>query len=177
MPFLLKYWKYIAVVGIVLGGLGWAAYQGHISTKNKYEAKIAKMQLELEQKRNEMLLLQKQLGAEQEKHTSAMDALNLERQRKNKVITETITEEVIKYVQVESDHPDCELPAGFVRIHNAAATGVPTPADTAGEPDAGAGGFTDVDLLPVVVSNYGTCRGFREQLLTWQAWAKGLQND
>jgi hypothetical protein len=44
------------------------------------------------------------------------------RDQKQKVITRTINNEVIKYIQ-NPDAGVCTLPADWVRIHNAAATG------------------------------------------------------
>jgi hypothetical protein len=80
---------------------------------------------------NENKSWQASLAATQNK--IEIDRLNTQRERqaleisairdqKQKIITRTINNEVIKYIQ-GPDAGECTLPADWVRIHNAAATG------------------------------------------------------
>lgn len=87
-----------------------------------------------------------------------------------RVITREILKEVPVYVTVEADR-QCDVPVGFVRLHDAAAQGTaPAFPDGAGQsPDAPSG----VELSTVaatVADNYGVARDLREQVLGWQAW-------
>lgn len=59
------------------------------------------------------------LNTQREREALEISAL---RDQKQKVITRTINNEVIKYIE-DPDTGKCILPANWVRIHNAAATG------------------------------------------------------
>ena len=87
-----------------------------------------------------------------------------------RVVYRTIEKEVIRYVQ--SAPPNCQLPAGWVRLHDAAAlSAVPA---APGESDAQPSGFTDVDGLVAVVGNYEACAETRQQLVDLQAWLRSI---
>lgn len=82
---------------------------------------------------------------------------------------DVIVKEVIRYVQ-DPDVGRCELPADWVRIHNAAA-GVPGVSEATGVDDGAAGAArTDSDALPVVTANYRRCRASMARLQALQAW-------
>ena len=88
-----------------------------------------------------------------------------------RTIYKTIDREVIRYVQASA--PVCRLPAGWVRLHDAAAlSAIPA---APGEPDAAASPFTTDDALGVVTSNYETCEQTRQQLTGLQGWVKAQQ--
>lgn len=91
-----------------------------------------------------------------------------------RTVTETLTREVVRYVPAAAD-AQCVVPVGFVRLHDAAATGVlPDPADTAGQPADAASGVALSAVGATVVGNYGACREDREALKGWQAWYAGV---
>jgi 2-methylcitrate dehydratase PrpD len=75
--------------------------------------------------------------------------------------TQTMQREIPLYVTPATDRT-FPLPVGFVRVHDAAATGVlPGPA---GDADATASDVTASQAATVIASNYGTCLEIREQL-------------
>jgi hypothetical protein len=75
--------------------------------------------------------------------------------------TQTIQREIPTYVTPATDRA-FPLPRGFVRLHDAAATGVlPGPARTT---DATASNVTASHAADVIAANYGTCLEIREQL-------------
>jgi len=79
-----------------------------------------------------------------------------------------ITKEVPVYVTPEADAA-CAVPAGFVRIHDAAAEGR-APEPPTGDPDAPAAGLALSAVADTVAGNYETCHVIREQLIGLQEW-------
>ena len=86
---------------------------------------------------------------------------------------ETIIREVQIHVPAAADAA-CVIPAGFVRLHDAAASGVPV-ADAAGGADAPASGIALSTVAETVADNYTGCRETREQLIGLQAWAESIK--
>ena len=86
---------------------------------------------------------------------------------------DTVVREVPIYVTKEDDSA-CELRAGFVRVHDAAAAGAGAPGG-ATESDRTAGGVALSEALSVVADNYKTCRIWREQVIGWQEYYRSLQ--
>lgn len=93
------------------------------------------------------------------------------------VLTRTITEKVIEYVQ-SPDAGNCNLPNQWVRVHDAAARGMPPTEDTEapGGTNDTASGITDIEALQVATGNYATCNAIATRLRNLQLWARGLQN-
>lgn len=85
----------------------------------------------------------------------------------------TITKEVPVYVTAKADAA-CPVPVGFVRVHDAAAQGLPLD-QSAGDPDAIAPGVTLSSVAGTVAGNYTTCHETAEQLTALQDWVRGLQ--
>ncbi len=113
--------------------------------------------------------------AAQDARLVKVDIDNTAREVKLQVVTRTITKEVIKYVQApEIVH--VTLPAEWVRIHNAAASGtdMSETSNTAGKPDGPTSAVTDADALSVVTDNYSTCHQYADRVLALQDWAKAL---
>lgn len=85
------------------------------------------------------------------------------------IVKQIVTREVPRYVTVKADAA-CSVPAGFVRLHDAAAGGrVPDAPDATGSPDDPSG----VPLSAVaatVAGNYGACHEAIEQVKSWQEW-------
>ena len=95
-----------------------------------------------------------------------------------RTVTETIIKEVPIHVPAEAD-VRFALPAGLVRVHDAAARGDPLP-DPAREPDAAAGSLEPSDVPPsrlatVIALNYGTCRADQARLAGLQGWIRQQQ--
>ncbi|MBB4726536.1 hypothetical protein [Xanthomonas arboricola] len=80
----------------------------------------------------------------------------------------TITREIPIYVTQKADAA-CAIPAGFVRLHDAAATGNPA-GPPAGDPDAPAAGITLSGIAGTVADNYTSCHATAAQLSALQNW-------
>lgn len=79
-----------------------------------------------------------------------------------------ITREIPIYVTQKADAA-CAIPAGFVRLHDAAATGNPA-GPPAGDPDAPAAGITLSAVAATVADNYTSCHAATAQLSALQDW-------
>jgi nucleotidyltransferase/DNA polymerase involved in DNA repair len=80
----------------------------------------------------------------------------------------TITEKVTEYVPVNN----CSVDAGFISLHDSAATGSATEATRAANDEA----VTVKDALAVVTENYASCRLNAIQLEALQDWAAKVSN-
>jgi hypothetical protein len=82
---------------------------------------------------------------------------------------QTILQKVPVYVPASADAA-CIVPAGFVRLHDAAAQStMPAPA---GPADAQASGVGLSAVAGTVVDNYTTCHAIAEQLTALQDWVR-----
>jgi len=91
-----------------------------------------------------------------------------------RTVTQTLTREVVRYVPAAAD-AQCVVPVGFVRLHDAAATGIlPDASPTAGESADAPSGVALSAVGETVAENYGGCREDREALKGWQAWYAGV---
>lgn len=85
-----------------------------------------------------------------------------------------IIREVPTYVTVQADDA-CVLPAGFVRVHDAAAAGrVPGPS---GQSDDAPSGVALSAASGVIVENYGTYAEVAQRLTDLQAWVKAQRGN
>nr|MDN0209913.1 hypothetical protein [Xanthomonas arboricola pv. corylina] len=78
------------------------------------------------------------------------------------------TREIPIYVTQKADAA-CAIPAGFVRLHDAAASGNPAGPAT-GDPDAPAIGITLSAVAGTITDNYTSCHATAEQLSALQDW-------
>lgn len=85
----------------------------------------------------------------------------------------TITREIPIHVTAKADAA-CPVPAGFVRVHDAAAQGVSLD-PAAGDPDAPVPGLALSGVAAAVAGNYTTCHETAAQLTALQDWVRGLQ--
>lgn len=85
--------------------------------------------------------------------------------KKRKVEIRTVTNEIVKEIPKLVGDGQC-INAGWVRVHDAAA-GVSVPAGEFVGPTLE---VTAARAAEVVVTNYGECNVWREQLLGWQQW-------
>lgn len=167
MPLLfLRYLPHLAVALAVAGAAWWLHDRG-------YRAGEAKVHAEWQAERAQ---LQEAHDAEVARLNAAsryMDVRFIENERRIEGATRTIVKEVPRYVTVEADRA-CPVPVGFVRVHDAAATGADgVPADpTAADPDATAEGVALSDVAATVVDNYGACRANAEQLIALQDYLR-----
>ncbi|CAQ43917.1 hypothetical protein V3O09_12200 [Stenotrophomonas maltophilia] len=86
----------------------------------------------------------------------------------------TIVKEVPVYVTATADAA-CTVPAGFVHIHDAAASGHP-PTGPAGDPDAPAAGVTLSAVAETTAANYATCHATAAQVTGLQALVRQLHD-
>jgi hypothetical protein len=85
-----------------------------------------------------------------------------------------IIREVPVYVTAQADAA-CVVPAGFVRVHDAAAAGrVPGPP---GQSDDAASGVAISAASGVIVQNYGTYAEVSQRLTDLQAWVKAQRGN
>ncbi|MDR7232065.1 Na+-transporting methylmalonyl-CoA/oxaloacetate decarboxylase gamma subunit [Caulobacter sp. BE264] len=82
--------------------------------------------------------------------------------------TETLTKEVTVYVPQTVDRV-YRLPAGLVRVHDAAASGSDLPAAPGGSVEEPSD-VTPSQFATAIVGNYGTCRVWESEALTWRNW-------
>lgn len=86
----------------------------------------------------------------------------------------TIVKEVPVYVSAAADRA-CAVPAGFVRLHDAAALGLQPPGG-AGAADEAASGVALSAVAGTVAGNYTECHASAEQLRQLQAVVAEQQN-
>ncbi|MCL6619727.1 MAG: hypothetical protein K6T33_08050 [Thermomonas hydrothermalis] len=82
-------------------------------------------------------------------------------------------QEIPRHVTTSADAA-CPVPVGFVRVHDAAAQGVPID-PAAGDPDAPAPGIALSRVAATVADNYGACHETAAQLTALQDWVRGVQ--
>jgi len=88
-----------------------------------------------------------------------------------RTVYRTLVREIPLHVPAEAV-ARCDIPAGLVRLHDAAAQGVPAVPDPPGQPDAAAPGIGLDTVARAVVDNYETCNAVRAQLSGLQNWVR-----
>lgn len=83
----------------------------------------------------------------------------------------TVIKEIPVYVTPTADAA-CAVPAGFVRVHNAAAEGTPL-GRAAGDSDAAPSGVALSAVAAVTAANYGTCHELAAQVAGLQEYIRG----
>ncbi len=81
-----------------------------------------------------------------------------------------IVKKVPVYVTAKADAA-CTVPAGFVRVHDAAAQGTELP-DAATGADEAPSGVALSTIAGTVAGNYGLCRETAQQLSSLEDWAR-----
>lgn len=84
--------------------------------------------------------------------------------------TATIQQDIPRYVTPEADRL-FPLSVGFVRVHDAAAAGVPL-VPSARDTDATRAGVASSDAAGVIAGNYGACHETAAQLTALQDWVR-----
>ncbi len=69
----------------------------------------------------------------------------------------------------------CVLPRGFVRLHDAAATG--RFSNASGDPDETPAGIALSTVASTITSNYERCHENAEQLTALQVWIRKMEDD
>ena len=91
-----------------------------------------------------------------------------------RTVYRTIEREVPTHVTAEIDDR-FPVPVGFVRVHDAAALGLPVADvhDPAGRPDDAAADVAASEAATVIAGNYAACADTAERLRSLQAWWRG----
>jgi len=156
MKFLEPYLTYIKMAAIA-AAIVFAAWFGRHYTVMQYEEDIA------EQNRQIADLKTHQAEETVKVVTKYVDRVRVVRNQSQKIASEVSTN-----VPPTADAL-CVIPAGFVRVHNEAATGVP---DATGNLDEATSGVALSTVASTVADNYGTCHETAEQLKALQDWIR-----
>jgi hypothetical protein len=111
----------------------------------------------------------RKIAARQAVAGSAVGAAVAARQAEVRTVTQTLIREVPIYVTAEAD-ARCDVPAGFVRLHDAAAAGVSAAPNPTGRPADAPSDLALSAVAETVTDNYGACLGAFEQVKGWQGW-------
>ena len=134
--------------------------------------------LKLEISDLEILAVKESRAKEREKQ-KASDAIAGEliaEMEAEKAAADSVTVEVIRYVQSDSDK--CALADEWVRIHDQAASGgLSTDAGATTRNDDSSEGVTDDKALITVTDNLQACREYIVRLKWWQEWYKGVASE
>ena len=156
----------VSAIALSAAAVSWRVTASH------YQGRIHAIQDSAQAAYNVALAQARELTDLNNELTSAAGELEAARIEQHNIKTRTITKEVIKYVQ-SNYSGNCDLPAGWVRIHNAAATGrVPTAASATAVPDGAPSGVSDSDAIQAIANNYGTCNDVRGRLEALQSWVR-----
>lgn len=101
--------------------------------------------------------------------TADVDQQAAARKVEIRTITKTLIEKVPVYVTVEADRR-VDVPVGFVRLHDQAASGLPGLPDTAGLVVDAPSGVPLSAVAGTLVGNYGVAYEWREEALACRAW-------
>ena len=88
---------------------------------------------------------------------------------RDRVITNTLVKKVPVYVTKIAD-AGCSIPDGFVRLHDASASGLSHLPDPSPGADAAPSGVALSEVATVVGSNYGSYHQIADQLTQLQNW-------
>jgi hypothetical protein len=155
-------YRILAIVLLVIAVAGFGYVKGYSHAENKYELEKAKFLANSERTYNELLI------------------------KKNKVDIQVVTEYLEKKVYITKWRERnvsvideipirtvCDLPNGWVHIHNSSANGLH--ADTSSAADGTPSGINTSEALGGIVQNYGTCHETAEQLKSLQKWVREQQ--
>lgn len=150
------------LVAVLLFGLGWMARGDHVQAEaaEKQNARLA-----------EAFAQGQALGVVRDQVvTQYVDRVQVIEKK-----GATIIKEVPVYVSAKADAA-CTVNAGFVRVHDFAASGQPLPApDPAGDADAAPSGVALSAVAETVAGNYTSCQQNAEQLTQLQALLRQYQ--
>ncbi|AOS18631.1 hypothetical protein BRM08_23985 [Xanthomonas oryzae pv. oryzae] len=144
----------LALIAVLVGGCVWQEQRVGTARQDRDAALQAKRQAEAER--------------DSAKTSTTVVTQYVDRVQVVREAGAIITREIPIYVTQKADAA-CAIPAGFVRLHDAAATGNPA-GPPAGDPDAPAAGITLSAVASTVVDNYTSCHATAAQLSALQDW-------
>lgn len=140
----------------------------------RYQADISNMQKEALESSRKAEIDAREIEGLNINISNRVDENNALKARKQKIVTRTISHDVIKYIK--SDTPKCDLSTKWVQLHDAAASGRVSEVSSApSEPNAEATKVTDDQAIITVTENYGTCKEIVQQLESLQDWVKSVK--
>ncbi len=92
-----------------------------------------------------------------------------------RTVYRTLYREIPRHVPAQAV-ARCDVPVGFVRVHDAAAVAVPAVPDPVGRPDEAASGVGLDRVAVAVAGNYETCNAVRAQLAALQSWVRAMSD-
>jgi len=162
--------KFLLAAGIALTG----AYGGYKFAENIWEAKNAKLQVELNRFEADQLRLLAEIKTLEKKAaevsanvvTKYVDRVKIVREKGEQII-----KEVPVYVTKEAD-ANCPIPDGWVYIHDKAASGAAETRipEAPGNPDETSTGVTLSSAAETITLNYQQYHALVEQLTALQNW-------
>lgn len=165
-PYLI--WIKIGAAALAAIVIGWSA---HWVTANYYELKIA----ETEKQHALAITIAQDRAARQQEDadeiTRKSDVAAAEARQKIVHRTQTLIQKVPEYVTHETD-VRFPLPCGFIRLHNAAASGVAASAVPlpAGKTDGDQCDVAASTAAGVIVGNYGLALSLKSEVAGWRSW-------
>ena len=171
MLFLLKHWKVLAGVTVIVSVLSAVYYSGYQSAATKYKADILVIGRDAALAHAKAVNLVLEKNKVQAELTEAQSLLYAELEKEAEVIYRENIKEIIKY----RDNPNagkCVLPDQFVRSYDAATAGrsVSEITETASGPQNSTVRVRDTEVLQNYVLNITQCRKWRRELVRWNEW-------
>lgn len=136
-----------------------------------YQHGSSHIQSEWEQEKNRLALARQNVSGKQMQSTAQVVTKYVDRVR---VIREA-TEPIIKQVTVYVPDTVCDIPAGFVSLHNATAKSDVRVPQAASSPDDASTGTDLTAVATVVAENYTRCHENTEKLRALQRWVRRMQ--
>lgn len=160
IPFVGLYLKQIRIASIVALLVGiW--FNGYIAREDYWQAQFAEMKIAAAKRE-----------AESAKVTTQVVTKYIDRVTVVKETSDATVKAIPKLISQDAD-AKCDVPNGFVMLHDSAAKGeVP---DTSGSSNEAASGVKISEVGQTVTENYGTCHQNAEQLKSLQEWIKSQQ--
>lgn len=150
-------WLVIGGVALALFVFGWIKGNNHGTAKlTAYQGEQAKAAIKVITKQGAI--------------TERVVVKYRERVVKGATVTQTVKEEVIKYVESKPLALSCMLDLRWVRLHDAAVLGAVPPA-TSGA-DATTGAISAAAALPIITDNYAASNRNSDRLEALQEWAR-----
>lgn len=173
IPFLLTNWRYFAIGAGALAAIGFLWHLDDSIYSRGYAAAKAECQEGAIQAR----LQAEQLAHERDLISDRAALAAAQHQVKIQTITRTIIKEVPAHVTPKADAA-CALTRGFVRVHDAAAAGVPTAEvpNPAGQSDDSSAGIALSAAASTIADNYGADHANAQQLEDLQSWVRMQQS-
>ena len=158
----------VLVTAVVCFGLGYASGVMH------EQAKEASRQLKVT---NTALVQVAKVEHAQAAAVASVDTTLTNKREAVQIVTRTIIQKVPEYVTVQADAKSY-IPVGFVRLHDASASGInPTDTKATGSDNDSPSSFALSDVAETVALNYGLYHDVAARLEACQAYVVAIQPD